>query len=119
MQTAVIHVIGRIGKDPEYSTTPTGKSITRFTVAVSTVKGQNKNTTWFDVTSWFKLSDYQMQNLKKGNTVSVIGKFEKTVSEYNGKNYEHLSINAMEIQADGIKEQEPSQPELPNGDIPF
>ena len=122
MNSAIITVVGKIGKDAETKETSTGKTVTKFSVAVSSGYGDKKTTDWFEVSYWFKVPDFLKANLVKGNTVLVTGKFQKTVSEYNGKNYEKLSINAFDVQADKPAESRPAQPDLVAGDndvVPF
>lgn len=123
MQSAIITVVGKLGRDAETKQTSTGKTVTKFSVAVSTGSGDTKTTDWFDVNCWFKLSDYVLGNLVKGNTVMVTGRFQKVTREYNGKNYESLSVNAFTVDADKSAESRPVQMEVAeasqNEEVPF
>ena len=47
-------IIGNLTKDPETRTTPSGKSVCSFDLAVNDRKG---NTTYFRVSAWEKLGE--------------------------------------------------------------
>lgn len=90
------HVIinGNTGKDAEYKTTQSGSELCTFSVADEAGYGDNKETIWFDVTSWGKGSQGLANALRKGSKVNVIG--ELSTREYNGKTY-------LQCRADKIK----------------
>ena len=54
--------------------TPEGKSVTDFSMAVSTNHGQNQETIWFKVVSWNSLAEVVNQHLHKGSLVFVEGR---------------------------------------------
>lgn len=80
MSTASITIAGRLGRDPEQKTTNSGKSLTRFSVAVDTGWGDSKTTTWWAVTIFGKSGEAAARHLHKGAWVFVAG--EPSVRTY-------------------------------------
>lgn len=68
--------IGRVGKDPETRTVGSGRSVTKFSLAVKRpgkdAKGQEV-TDWFSVDVWGKQAELAMQLITKGALISVHG----------------------------------------------
>ncbi len=77
-----VMIIGRLTRDPEIRTTPTGANVASFSVATSfnwTDKndGQKKEQTEFhNVIAWRKLADIIGQYLKKGSQVYIEGRLQ-------------------------------------------
>jgi len=74
-----IIVIGNLGRDPEMRYTPSGQSVTSFSVAsnrkYTTGAGeQREETEWFNVSAWGKLAELCNQFLTKGRQVYVEGR---------------------------------------------
>ena len=72
-----VQLIGYLGKDPESRTTPTGKMVSSFSVAVTrrwrAGKETKEATDWFNVESWGRQADISQKFLKKGSLVYVEG----------------------------------------------
>ena len=71
-------LIGRLGRDPESRTLPSGMQVTNASIAVSEKwkdkQGQpQERTTWFDLAFWDKLGGIASQYLRKGSLVYVEG----------------------------------------------
>ena len=64
--------IGRLGKDPEMTYTPSGKAVTKFSLAVD--QGKNQDTLWLTVVCWNDLAERMNEYLSKGQLVFVQGK---------------------------------------------
>jgi single-strand DNA-binding protein len=74
-------VIGHLGRDPEMRTTPSGRSVARFSVATTrnwtNADGERKSETeWFNVVSWGSLAEICNQYLKKGQQVYIEGRLQ-------------------------------------------
>ena len=74
-----IIIVGNLGKDPEMKFTPTGQSVTNFSVAsnrsYNDASGQPiKETIWFRVTAWGKQAEICNQHLVSGSKVLVEGR---------------------------------------------
>ncbi|MCK4968409.1 MAG: single-stranded DNA-binding protein [Candidatus Aenigmarchaeota archaeon] len=74
-------LIGRLTRDPESRTTPTGKTVTSFSIATSRIwndaNGQRQEKTDFhNIVTWGKLAENCQQYLIKGQEVFIEGRIE-------------------------------------------
>lgn len=119
----VLSFAGNTGRDAEFKSTQSGTDMCRFTVAAETGFGENKATTWVDVTKWGKGAEGLARILRKGSKVSVVG--EMSLREHNGKTYvqcraDHIAI--MSTPQNGEPRQQERQPQYADDDedsIPF
>jgi single-strand DNA-binding protein len=84
-----VQLIGRLGKDPESRSTPTGKKVAHFSLAVSqrwkSAEGENKeNTEWVNVEAWGRLGEVCQQYLHKGSLVFLEGRLKTDKYEDKG-----------------------------------
>jgi len=87
-----IIIIGRLGRDPEMRYTPSGQSVTSFSVATdrrwTDANGQRQErTTWFRVSAWGKLGEICNQYLSKGRQVMIEGEMQEP-RPYQGRDGE-------------------------------
>lgn len=68
--------MGRLTRDPEQRTTPSGKTIVSFSLAVDR-GGQEDQADFFDVTAWEKLGELVAQYLSKGRRCLVQGRLRQ------------------------------------------
>ena len=71
-------IVGRLGKDPEIRSTPSGTSVAKFTVATDerfTDRSGEKQerTEWHNIVAWGKLAEICGQYLRKGKLVFIEG----------------------------------------------
>lgn len=71
-------LVGRLGKDPEIRSTPSGTSVCRFSMATDekfTDRNGEKQerTEWHNITAWGKLGEICGQYLRKGKLVYIEG----------------------------------------------
>jgi len=71
-------LVGRLGKDPEIRSTPSGTSVAKFSLATDdkfTDRSGEKQerTEWHNVVAWGKLAEICGQYLKKGKLVYIEG----------------------------------------------
>ena len=59
-----VTVVGNLGKDPEIRSTPSGKRVASFSIAVDQGYGENKKTEWVNVICWEKLAELSEKYLK-------------------------------------------------------
>lgn len=117
----IIRIVGNIGSNPETRHLTGSNQVTTFNLA-STRKWKDKQnewqekTTWFTVEAWNRLSKAADTNLKKGDSIIVLGHIEENTWEdptTGEKKYR------MRVQADYIgKTIKPPKSES-NGNIPF
>ena len=81
----VVILSGNLARDPEKSTTGTGMSVTRFTIAVNKItrRDDGNNADFIRVTSFDKQADLVAKYLKKGSKVGIEGRIQ--TGSYTGK----------------------------------
>ena len=99
----IITLAGNLGRDAEHKTTQSGTELCTFSVGVSTGYGENKATTWVDVTKWGKGAEGLARILRKGSKVAVSG--ELSTREHNGKTY--LQCRADHVTVQGTPQGKP------------
>lgn len=71
-------LVGRLGRDPEVRSTPSGATVTKFSIATDE-KFTDKNgerqerTEWHNIAAWARLGEICGQYLKKGKLVYIEG----------------------------------------------
>ena len=74
-------LVGRLGKDPEVRSTPSGQTVAKFTMATDerfTDKSGEKQqrTEWHNIVAWGKLGEICGQYLRKGKLVYIEGRIQ-------------------------------------------
>lgn len=96
-----VFLIGRLTKDVEKRTLPSGQSVTNFTLAVTrnyTNKEGTRSTDFVPVIAWGRLAEILRQYTGKGTLVSVAGRLQtRKYQDRNGKNVQVLEVVAEEI----------------------
>lgn len=80
---------GRIGRDADARTTPSGKQVVNFSLAVDERRGGEKKTLWVSCGLWGERGQKLAQYLTKGSIVSVSGPVR--VESYTSKSGEAAS----------------------------
>ena len=89
-------IIGNLTADPTTRTTPSGKSVCSFDLAVNDRKG---NTTYFRVSAWEKLGEICQRYLSKGKKAMVCGPVSaRAYTDRNGKANVSIEVAANEIE---------------------
>jgi len=140
---AVATIIGGLGKDPEIRSTNSGKKVASFSLAVEDGFGDKKSTSWHNIVAWGDLAEFTEKYLKKGKSVSVIGRLQsrswddkqtgqkKYITEINAKDISFFDTNSgsgggRESSSSAPARREAAQPERRatvddafSDDIPF
>lgn len=93
-------IIGNLTAEPELRSTPNGKSVCNFTVAVNRrnkIEGQS-DADFFRVSAWNQLGENCAKYLAKGRKVCVVGRVSLDVRESNGKTYANMDVLASEVE---------------------
>lgn len=94
-------IIGNLTSDPELRTTPAGKSVCNFSVAVNRrnkVEGQPE-ADFFRVSAWNQLGENCGKYLAKGRKVAVVGSVSiRTYETQAGKHGATLEVMAQEVE---------------------
>jgi single-strand DNA-binding protein len=99
-----VQLIGHLGRDPESRTTPTGKKVSQFSLAVTrrwkSGAETREATDWFNVETWGRLGEISQQFLKKGSLVYVEGRLQTDRYEDKGgetKYFTKVVASAMQF----------------------
>lgn len=89
---------GRLTADPELKTTPSGVSVTSFTVAVNRRGGKETVTDFLNVVAWRQSAEFVCKYFRKGSSICVVGSVQvrKWQDKDGGNRY------ATEIVADEV-----------------
>jgi single-strand DNA-binding protein len=73
-----VMLVGRLTRDPELRTLPSGKHVTTFSVATNEYRGQNagERTEYHSLVAWDRLAEICGQFLGKGQLVDVEGRLQ-------------------------------------------
>ena len=94
-----IFLIGNLTRDPETRTTPNGKTVCGFDIAVNERRGGQDNTTYFRISAWEKLGEICQRGLSKGKKVSVVGSVSaRAYTDRNGKVNASLEVTAQDVE---------------------
>ena len=93
-------IMGRLTADPELRKTPSGVSVTRFTVAVDrghTKQGEERKADFINVVAWRQTAEFVTRYFSKGSMIAVQGAIQTGSYEKDGRKY-----NTFEIVADNV-----------------
>lgn len=89
-------LMGRLTRDPEQRTTPNGKSVTSFGLAVDK-PGPDDAADFFDIVAWEKLGDLVHQYLTKGRRCLVQGRLSYRQWEQDGQKRSKVEVVASDV----------------------
>ncbi len=97
-----VYLIGNLTRDPEISTTTSGISVCRMSIAVSrrfsNAEG-GRDTDFFNVTAWRGTADNCAKFLKKGNKIAVSGSIQtRNYEKADGTKGFSIDIVADEVE---------------------
>ena len=89
-------LLGRLGKDPELTYTPSGKAVAKFSLATSErwtgQDGQrHEATTWHNIVAWGKQAEVMKEYLAKGREVFIEGRIENRSYDDKEGNKKYIS----------------------------
>lgn len=77
---------GRLTSDPELKTTPSGVSVTSFTVAVNRKgKGEETRADFFHWTAWRQTAEFITRYFRKGSNIFLVGEPQTREWERDGQ----------------------------------
>ena len=97
-----VQLIGNLGQDPDSCFTPSGKRVTRFSVAThrkwTSQDGEvNTATDWFNVECWNGLAEAVDTYLSKGRKVYVEGRLQIDRYEKDGQSCQYVKVVATNV----------------------
>lgn len=91
-----IILVGNLTKDPETRTTPNGKTVCNFDLAVNDRQG---NATYFRISAWEKQGENCQRYLSKGKKVMVTGPVSaRAYTDRTGKANVSIEVTANEVE---------------------
>lgn len=97
-----VFLIGNLTRDPELSTTNSGISVCRISIAVSRRFANadgSRETDFFNVVAWRTIAENCAKYLKKGSKIAVMGSIQNRSYEGNDGNKHYTTdITAEEIE---------------------
>ena len=118
-----VYLIGNLTRDPEISTTTSGISVCRMSIAVSrrfsNAEG-GRDTDFFNVTAWRGTADNCAKFLKKGNKVAVSGSIQtRNYEKADGTKGFSIDIVADEVEFLSSKNDGTAEGGMPVGGSPI
>ena len=127
-------LIGNLTRDPELTETPSGVPVCRFAIAVSRDYADsqgNRETDFFNITTWRGKAETCGKYLKKGNKVAVCGSLQnrsyedkdgikRTVTDVIASDVEFLTPKQPEEEnVVSVKRERPQLEEIDDNQLPF
>ena len=118
-----VYLIGNLTRDPEISTTTSGISVCRMSIAVSrrfaNAEG-GRDTDFFNVTAWRGTADNCAKFLKKGNKIAVSGSIQtRNYEKSDGTKGFSIDIVADEVEFLSSKNDGTGEGGMPIGGSPI
>src|SRR3954454_842936 len=98
-----VMIIGYLGRDPEMRYTPSGRSVTSFSVVTSrswtSAEGERREEhEWFNVVAWGNLAEICKSHLKKDAQVYIEGRLQtRGWEDEEGKRHYRTELVANEM----------------------
>lgn len=101
-----INIQGRITKDIEIKTTPSGKKVCSFTIACGQKIGQEERTSFLDCVAWEKRAEFIANYFPKGTMILLSGRLEsRSWDDQNGNKRKAIEIVVNDVNFCGEKKQ--------------
>ncbi len=99
-------IMGRLTADPELRQTPSGVSVTRFTVAVDrgyVKQGEERKADFINVIAWRQTAEFVSKYFSKGSMIAVQGSIQTGSYEKDGVRRYTFEISADSVSFCGSK----------------
>ena len=88
---------GRLTADVELKTTPNGKSVCSFTLAVDRGFGDNRTTDFINCVAWEQRAEFISKYFNKGSEIRILGEINtRKWQDQNGNNRTAFEIRVQE-----------------------
>lgn len=95
-------LLGRLTKDPELRATPSGVSVTSFTVAVNR-RFKKDETDFINCIAWRNTAEFISKYFGKGSMIAIVGSIQTGSYEKDGQKHYTTDINVEEVYFAGSK----------------
>lgn len=92
-------LVGNLARDPEFTTTPSGVNVCRFTVAVSRAYANadgERETDFINCVAWRSTAEFVSKYFKKGSSVGVVGSIQTRSYEGQDGNKKYVTEVSVE-----------------------
>lgn len=105
MNIAVL--MGRMTTTPELKTTPSGLSVTSFSIAVDRGYGENKTTDFINMVAWRQTAEFICKHFTKGSRIAIEGSIQtRKYQDREGNNRTQFEVVANNVHFVDSKNQE-------------
>jgi single-strand DNA-binding protein len=116
-----VHLIGRLGQDPDIRTLENGKKVARFNLATNESYRNSEGTkvdetTWHSIVAWNGLAEISSKFLRKGKEVCIEGRISYhafTDKNGNQRNVTEIVASDMVMLGSGSKTRDIDGEQLP------
>lgn len=95
-------LLGRLTKAPELRATPSGVSVTSFTVAVNR-RFKKDETDFINCIAWRNTAEFISKYFGKGSMIAIVGSIQTGSYEKDGQKHYTTDINVEEVYFAGSK----------------
>ena len=111
-------LMGRLTHDPEYSQTPSGVSMTRFSIAVNRrfAKEGQQQADFINCTAWRQQAEFICKYFKKGSMIAIVGNIQTSSwSGRDGKKQYSTDVIVDEVYFTGEKKESSTDNDMNGG----
>ena len=101
-------LLGRLTRDPELRTTPSGVSVTSFSIAVSR-RFQKDQTDFINCVAWRQTAEFVSKYFAKGSMISVVGSLQTGRYEKDGQTHYTTDVVVDEVYFTGRRNESNGQ----------
>jgi len=85
MSVNIVIMMGRLTRDPDLRTIPSGTPVCEFGIASDSGWGDHKKTCFIDLTVWGKQAEFLYKHFGKGDGIHIVGRLDyDTWEDKNG-----------------------------------
>ena len=95
-------LLGRLTRDPELRTTPSGVSVTSFSIAVNR-RFSKDQTDFINCVAWRQTAEFVTKYFAKGNMIAVVGSLQTGRFEKEGQTHYTTDVVVDEVYFTGSK----------------
>lgn len=116
-----VTLMGRLVADPELKTTPSGVSVTAFSIAVErnyAPQNAERETDFIDIVAWRNTAEFICKYFSKGSLIAIQGSIQtRTYEDKNGNKRKAVEVLANSVYFCGGKKTEAEGQAKPSIDI--
>ena len=105
----LVVLTGRLTADPELKTTPSGVSVTSFSIAVERryKQGEEKQADFINIVAWRQTAEFVSKYFSKGSMIGIEGSIQtRKYQDKDGNNRTAFEVVANNVQFVGSKQSE-------------